>query len=213
MEPLYFVAGALNNYMGRFNYTDRNSDALDRYFRLEDDLRNYVNEYIYRHFEIQPEVNERGDTFSRPIAEKLNALYSGKGVIITDSLNTENKLYSYIAGLYLRYGRKLAENCYLIKKPNSLNIKHVYEIIKTGGTKAYYECLNTLPAQHLICFRPDPELAAYIEFIASDAALLREKFNQKFIEFLGTDVALMLSNNNYEEKMAKELIEKLDAVQ
>lgn len=187
--PVYFILGTLSDYIGRFYYVDR-SQQVDRYDGPEKPLVDYLETMINDHtgMKVDSLIEKRNihtkssDVFSKryllysdELSKALNNFY-GKDDHLIDSLFTTNEqIYSFLTGVYYRYGDRLDSSICKIQMANSskdINCKAFLE--RVGCKKVVYKHLNNIPAQNILYFIPTDELLGYFNGIERQKMLLRE---------------------------------------
>lgn len=187
--PVYFILGTLSDYIGRFYAVDR-SQQVDRYDGPEKPLVDYLETMIKEHtgMKVDSLIEKRNNRlyssdilskryllYSDELAKALNNFY-GKDDHLIDSLFTTNEqIYSFLAGVYYRYGDRLDSSICKIQMANSskhINCKAFLE--RVGCKKVVYKHLNNIPAQNILYFIPTEELLSYFNGIERQKMLLRE---------------------------------------
>lgn len=179
-EPMYFVLGTLSDYMGRFQYIDRNKQ-VDKYYPYEKPLVDRLTKYINSELNIVVDTvfrkSKHSEMFSDELSKTLNSFYGEKDELINNKFETNKQIYSFLAGVYYRYGEKLDTNVYKVQLANSPKHQNCYEFLKRiGCTNIFYKYLRNIPAQFILYFEPTEELKKYLYLIESDRVILRESF-------------------------------------
>ena len=190
-EPIYFVLGTLSDYMGRFQYVDK-ENQVDRYYPYEKPLVNYLTGYINKEMNLKVDaVFEKSNhckMYSSELAKILNGFYGAKGELINDKFETNEQIYSFLAGVYYRYGEKLDTSIYKIQMANSPKHKNCYDFLKLiGCKKIFYKYLHNIPAVFILYFEPTDELKRYLNLIEANKLLLKESFDSEFKHVIDKD--------------------------
>lgn len=181
-DPIYFVLGTLSDYNGRFQYVER-ENQVDRYYPYEKPLVYYLTEYIYTELNIVVdtifEKSNHCEMFSDKLSKELNSFYGEKDELLCSKFETEKQIYSFIAGVYYRYGDKLDSSIYKIQLVNSPKHRNCYDFLKQIGCEnIFYQYLRNIPTQFILYFEPTNELKRYLESIEFERAILKNSFNQ-----------------------------------
>ena len=98
LDPTFFVLGTLSDYMGRFQYVDREKQ-VDRYYPFEKPLVKYLTGYIHTEFNIAVdtifEKSNHCKMFSEELSKTLNSFYGAKGELLNSKFETKNQIYSF----------------------------------------------------------------------------------------------------------------------
>lgn len=187
--PVYFILGTLSDYIGRFYAVDR-SQQVDRYDGPEKPLVDYLETMIKEHtgMKVDSLIEKRNihtkssDVFSKryllysnELSKALNNFYGMNDHLIDSLFTTNEQIYSFLAGVYYRYGDRLDSSICKIQMANSskhINCKAFLE--RVGCKKVVYKHLNNIPAQNILNFIPTEELLSYFNGIERQKMLLRE---------------------------------------
>jgi hypothetical protein len=185
LDPTYLILGTLSDYMGRFQYVDKNSQ-IDRYYPYEKPMMEYLEGIIKKEFNIEitttpdkvPKAS-RYETFSPELSSIINS-YFNKNYLILDSLKNQPEFNSsYLAGRYYRYGRKINDSIYLIQLANSADHKVCDSLLRRADcTKIRFKYLNNIPAQFKYYFIPTIELKRYFDYLTKEKKKLEDSFNK-----------------------------------
>jgi hypothetical protein len=187
-EQIYFVLGTLSDYMGRFQYVVREKQ-VDRYYPHEKPLVDYLTKYIKTELNIQVdttfEKSKHCEMYSNELSKILNSFYGTQDKLIDSKFKTNEQIYSFLAGVYYRYGDKLDTCIYKIELANSPKHQNCYDFLKRiGCKKIFYKYLNNIPAQFILYFEPTDELKSYLNIIESQRLILQESNKRQTIEML-----------------------------
>lgn len=179
-EPVYFVLGTLSDYMGRFQYIDR-QEQIDRYYPNEapmvEFLASYIKDNLNTPVDTVFEESRHSEMYSKSLAETLNAFYGENDELMEGSFNTDERINSFLAGVYYRYGEKIDSNIYKIQLTNSPKHLNCYNLLKLiGCNKIFYKYLKSIPAQFILYFEPTDELKKYFNMIESERLILERSF-------------------------------------
>jgi len=188
IDPIYFILGTLSDYMGRFQYVDRKRQ-VDRYYPAEKPLVDYLTSYIKTELNIEVdtvfEKSNHSEMFSDELSKTLNSFYGEKDELITSKFETKKQIYSFLAGVYYRYGEKLDTSIYKIQLANSPKHLNCYELLKRiGCEKIFYKYLRNIPAQFIIYFEPTDELKNYLEIIEPYSIILKKSHFDQMVEMM-----------------------------
>lgn len=207
INPDFFLLGTFSDYMGRFQYIDR-ENQIDRYYPYEEPLAGYISNFISNHYLIQPELkfteSRYFEIFSPKLASQLHSKYfNGEGDFIDEKLDTEEKKYSFILGAYYRYGEQLEGNVYKIQVANSPKDKQLYRILKDlESDKIVYKFLRGYrPSSDIFYFVATPRMIKYFKTIKKAKEELQKSYQEKLIDKL------------FEGKKSKEYKKKIDSQQ
>lgn len=104
--------------MGRFQYIDRKSQ-IDRYHPYEEPMARYIARFITEHYKIIVDTvfttSRYSEIFSPVLANEIHVKYFDEnGRFIDSTFNSEVGRYSFITGVYYRFGEHLEGNIYKI---------------------------------------------------------------------------------------------------
>ena len=187
-EQIYFILGTLSDYMGRFQYVEREKQ-VDRYYPNEKPLVDYLTKYIKTELNLKVntifEKSNHCKMYSIELSNILNSFYGTKDELINKKFKTDEQIYSFIAGVYYRYGDKLDSCIYKIQLSNSPKHQNCYDFLKRiGCKKIFYKYLKNIPAQFILYFEPTDELKSYLNLIESDRLILQESNNRQMVEMM-----------------------------
>lgn len=187
-DPLYFVLGTLSDYMGRFQYVDRERQ-IDRYYPFEKPLVKYLTCYIKKELNIEVdtvfEKSNHSEMFSYELSKTLNSFYGEKDELLNSKFETKNQICSFLAGVYYRYGEKLDSSIYKIQLANSPKHQNCYEFLKKVGCEnIFYQYLRNIPAQFILYFEPTDELKKYLDHIEFQRVILKKSFYNQIEEMM-----------------------------
>ncbi len=152
-DPVYFVLGTLSDYLGRFQYVEREKQ-IDKYYPFEKPMVDYLTGYINTELNIVVdtifEKSNNCEMFSDELSKTLNSFYGEKDELLNNKFETNNQLYSFLAGVYYRYGEKLDSSIFKIQLANSPKHQNCYEFLKQIGCEnIFYQYLRNIPFPHI----------------------------------------------------------------
>ncbi|KQT29592.1 hypothetical protein ASG22_19915 [Chryseobacterium sp. Leaf405] len=190
LDPDTFLLGTFSDYMGRFRYVDRESQ-IDRYYPYEKPLAHFVEKFILDEYKIKAEAKfqEGGhsEIFSVKLAQKLHTqYYNDEGVLQLQMIDTNQKKYSYLTGIYYRYGNHLKENIYSIRVVNSMKNEDVYQLLKRLSCDRIIYRFNRgyIPAATVFYFEATPEMLQYFKVIEIEKKNLQESYEKVYVDSL-----------------------------
>lgn len=188
LEPDTFLLGTFFDYMGRFRYVDR-ENQIDRYYPYEKPLAHFVEKFILDKYNIKAEAKfqEGGhsEIFSVQLAQQLHSkYYDEKGLLQLQMIDTNQKKYSYLTGIYYRYGNHLKENIYSIRVVNSMKNEDIYQLLKRLNCDRIIYRFNRgyLPAATIFYFEATPEMLRYFKVIEIEKKNLQESYEKVYVE-------------------------------
>ncbi len=192
INPIYFVLGTLSDYNGRFYYVKREKQ-VDRYYPFEKPIVNYLTLYIKTELDINVdtifEKSNHSEMYSEKLSKKMNSFYGEKDELLNGKFETNEQIYSFLAGVYYRYGDKLDVSIYKIQLANSPKHQNCHEFLKQIGCKnILYERLKNIPAQFIYYFEPTDELKKYFDSIDSERILLEKSFHNSIVEMMTNSI-------------------------
>jgi len=207
-DPVYFVMGTLSDYMGRFQYVDREKQ-IDRYSPFEKPLVDYLTGYIKSDLNIVVdtifEKSNHSEMFSDELSNILNSFYGEKDELLNSKFETKNQIYSFLAGVYYRHGEKLNSSIYKIQLANSPKHQNCYDFLKQIDCEnIFYQYLRNIPAQFILYFEPTNELKKYLDSIELEKAILKESFYDQMKEYMTKEEM----EKNF-QKLKKKEVEKI----
>lgn len=211
-DPVYFVLGTLSDYMGRFQYVDRDKQ-VDRYYPYEKPLVDYLTEYINSELNIMVdtvfEKSNYSEMFSDKLSKTLNSYYGEKDELIASKFETNEQICSFLAGVYYRYGEKLDTSIYKIQLANSPKHQNCYEFLKMIGCEnIFYQYLRNIPAQFILYFEPTEELKIYLDSIESKRVVLKKSFYNQIEEMMKEHMTKDEMEKDFQKSKDKE-VEKI----
>lgn len=205
INPDFFLLGTFSDYLGRFQYIDREIQ-IDRYLPAEESLSEYIidfiNQYYYSGSELKLAESRHSKILNPRLAKQLHSEYFDKnGKFIDDKLDTEEKKYSFLLGVYLRYGQHLDNNIYKIQVANSPKDTQIYTILKDlESDKIVYKFLRGyLPSSDIFYFVATPRMIKYFNTV-------EKEYNE-----LNMARKELIYGKLLEREHAKQIIENLDA--
>jgi len=211
-DPVYFILGTLSDYMGRFQYVDRKMQ-VDRYYSAEKPLVDYLTVYIKTDLNIEVdtvfEESNLIEMYSDELSKTLNSFYGEKDELITSKFETKKQIFSFLAGVYYRYGEKLDTVIYKIQLANSPKHLDCYELLKRiGCEQIFYKYLRSIPAQFIIYFEPTEELKNYLEKIEPNRIILKKSNVDQITEVMKGQI----SKKELEERLYKSRDKELESI-
>jgi len=214
-DSVYFVLGTLSDYMGRFQYVDREKQ-IDRYYPYEKPMVDFLTEYIKAEFNIIVDTiynkSNHSEMFSTELSKTLNNFYGKNDKLINSKFETQKQIYSFLAGVYYRYGEKLDSSIYKIQLANSPKHQNCYEFLKQVGCEnILYQYLNNIPAQFILYFEPTDELYSYLDSIEFERIVLKKSFYNQIEDMMKEHMTKEELEKDYQKSKNKE-IEKIKRV-
>ncbi|MBD0400589.1 hypothetical protein [Flammeovirga sp. EKP202] len=211
-DPDYFVLGTLSDYMGRFQYVDRQKQ-IDKYYPYEKPLVEFLTQYIKEERNITVDTvflsSNHSNMFSEELSKTMNSFYDDKDQLIRSKFKTNKQIYSFLAGVYYRYGKKIDDSIYKIQLANSPKHQDCYEFLKlVKCEKVFYKFLNNIPAQYILYFEPTKELKMYLDLIEPERIILQKSYHAQIGELMKghmTEEELELDYQKSMESEAKKL--------
>lgn len=182
INPDFFLLGTFSDYMGRFQYVDRETQ-IDRYYPYEETLAKYISDFIFKNYNLKTDFKfsktRHSEIFSPTLAKQLHDKYFDKnGNFFDELLDTEEKKYSFLLGTYYRYGEQLEGDIYKIQVVNSPKDKQLYTILKElDCDKIVYKFLRGyIPTSNIFYFVATPRMIKYFKTIEKEKEVLRKSF-------------------------------------
>ncbi|RZJ86508.1 MAG: hypothetical protein EOO60_13345 [Hymenobacter sp.] len=209
--PVYFLLGTLSDYMGRFQYVEREKQ-VDRYYPYEKPLARYLAAYAQQQLQLKVdttfEQSGHGRLDSPALANMLNQYYNSRGMLTDSLFRTEAQLNSFLLGNYYRYGRKLSEKVYKIQLANTQKGRLLAALLQRAGCdRILFKFLHNIPAQTIFYFEPTPVLKRYLDSIEAEQHKLHEAFITQVMNMLSLGKEKELKQleelADYERKEAK----------
>lgn len=212
-DPVYFVLGTLSDYMGRFQYVEREKQ-IDLYYPFEKPVVDYLTGYIKTKLNIVVdtifEKSNRSKMFSDELSKTLNSFYGEKEELLSDKFKTKKQKYSFLVGIYYRYGEKLDSSIYKIQLANSPKHQNCYEFLKEIGCEnIFYQYLRNIPAQFVLYFEPVDELKEYLELIEQEKVALKKSFEDQTERFMLENRIKKRKFEKHSQKMKSLEVEKI----
>ncbi len=170
INPDHFLAGTFSDYLGRFQYIDK-ATQIDKYYPYEEPLATFIGNFLIKHYSIQaaPQFEESRNSIilSPALASRLhNEYFDAKGSFIYGKLDTEEKKYSYLAGVYYRFGEQLEGNIYKLQLANSPKAKQLYQLLNDlECDKIVHKFLRgNIPSSDIYYFVATPRMIRVLQF-------------------------------------------------
>lgn len=204
IDPIYFLLGTFSDYIGR-NQFSAQKDVIERYFPQEKSLVNYLNSILKQNdieFKIDSIKNGK-DTYIKQLKDlklntNLNSFYNFdsydlthpkrdtifKGKLKQDIFFNDIQKYSFIAGVYSRYGEEQKGNLYAIRMHNSTSkISVILKVLEDlGASEINYEVIKNIPTNNLIYFKPTNELKKYLDEFTPIKDGIRLNLKKRFLK-------------------------------
>lgn len=169
--PDYFMLGTFSDYLDRFN--GRNKEInIDEYTSTEKKLVAYLVAYLHDNYHVKVEQkvdNNLDSELNNPqLAQYFNTFYTDDGHLINENFDKdESRKYSFLLGLYIRFGERVYDNVYKIRIINSSKDKILYPLLKDlGCNKVYYKILrNFIPVSEYFYFEATPIMVKYFKTV------------------------------------------------
>jgi hypothetical protein len=214
LDPFYFTLGTLWDYIGRFTYVNKNSQ-VDRYYSYEKPLIYYLNSMIKKELNIDitiiPDDEKnvaRYETFSPELSTKINTFFKENHLIIDSLKNLPQLNYSYLAGRYYRYGKKINDSIYAIQIANSSDHTICDSLLRRiGCTKIHFKYLKNIPAHFIYYFIPTNELERYFNYLFKEKQELDDSYNAEFGSRFKFNDTTLKKVEEIKEKKYQEIID------
>ncbi len=218
LDPHYFILGTLSDYMGRFQYVDREKQ-VDRYYPYEKPVADYLTTYIKKELNINVQTvfqqSLHSEIFSSELSKILNSFYGEHDQLLDEKFENLNQKYSFITGAYYRYGFSNNSKVCKIQLANSPKHRNCYSILKEIGCEnIFYQYLRNIPAQFILYFEPTDKLQEYFDLIEQERIDLRESFINSIMKLMGDSMSPKELKESKEQfkKSIDEDFEKVKAV-
>jgi hypothetical protein len=190
LDPDTFLLGTFSDYMGRFRYIDRESQ-IDRYYPYEKPLTEFIAKFIFDEYHIKTDVKVQSgghsDLLSAQLAQQLHSTYyDDQGSLKLEMIDTNQKKYSYLTGIYYRYGNHLKDNIYSIRIVNSMKNEDIYQLLKRLDCDRIIYRFNRgyLPASTVFYFEATTEMFRYLKAVEIEKKNLQESYEKIYIDSL-----------------------------
>lgn len=213
INPDYFLLGTFSDYINRFYRIDKNTQ-IDIYDADEESLAKYISTFIVQHYNIKNEVKIISSRHSQIIipslAQQLNTrFFDEKGNYLNITLDSEDKMYSFLLGAYYRYGKHLDGNIYKIQVANSQKDIFLYRILKDlECDKLVYKFLRGyIPSSDFFFFEATPRMIKYFKTIEKEKEILDNSFLKNTLNSLSEDKKSEIKEtlNQYDKEIIKNL--------
>ena len=193
INPDFLLLGTFSDYLGRFAYVNRETQ-VDRYYPYEEFLAKYVADFIEKNYNIEVEVkfaeSRHSEIFSKAIAEKLHSYYDEQGKLKEGIFDSEEKMYSFLTGVLLRYGENIFDNVFLISVSNSPKRNEIYELLKTLECNKiiYKNFRGNIPTVTKFYFEATPRILKYFNIVRNENEIIQSEYkNVIWKMFEGSD--------------------------
>lgn len=192
-EPVYFILGTLNDYNGRFHSVGKGKQ-VDKYYSYEKPLVNYLTRFIRSELGITVDtISEKSNIirmYSDELSKTLNDLYGEEERLQNEKFKTEHQIYSFLSGMYYRYGEKLDSSIYKIQLANSPKHQNCYDFLKQIACEnIFYQYLRNIPAQYILYFEPTDTLKQYLDSIKIEKGILKESYVNQIEEMINNSMS------------------------
>ncbi|MCL2097718.1 MAG: hypothetical protein FWH23_03040 [Bacteroidales bacterium] len=187
INPDYFLLGTFSDYMGRFAYVNRETQ-VDRYYPYEEFLAKYVADFIEKNYDIvvdtQFEKSRHSEIFSRAIAEKLHSYYDEQGKLKEGIFDSEEKMYSFLTGVLLRYGENIFDDVFLISVYNSPKRNEIYELLRVLECNKiiYKNFRGNIPTVTKFYFEATPRILKYFNHIRNENRIIQGEYKNVILK-------------------------------
>lgn len=194
INSTFLLLGTLQDYIRR-GYGAR-PGQFDLYYQYEKPLMAYVDSIAQKDFKTQFKV-EKGAFISEPLARVMDSLYNGSQ-LNEKMLDTPSKKFSFLTGVYLRYGEKIEGDFYKIQLANSPKNEDVYRLLKEMDCpRLLYKKLPNIPRIYVFYFQATEPLKKYLATVQSVSKQLQQSL-------LNTLPAAGNQREQYRESVRKE---------
>jgi hypothetical protein len=144
--------------------------------------------------------------YSDKFSKTLNSFYGVNDKLLNEMFETINQKYSFLAGVYYRYGDKLDTSIYKIQLANSPKHQNCYEFLKQVGCEnIFYQYLRNIPAQFILYFEPTDELKKYLEYIESERIILEKSYHNQIYDMMEGSISRKKLNKDIRKTKSKEV--------
>lgn len=186
-NPLCFILGTLSDYLGRSNNVNK-PDQIDRYYQYEKPLMGFLDSLIFEDFNVKVSSNDRNETFSKYIADKINSFYGKDKLLNPDLFRYRDQIHSFLTGRYYRYGRQVNDTLFIIQLANSPNHEICNILLnKSNCSNIYFQYLKNIPAQFIYFFTPSKELRSQFESISKQKEILDSSYYETIRQIMNFD--------------------------
>jgi len=212
LDPIYFVLGTLSDYMGRFQYVGKEKQ-VDRYYPYEKPLVDFLTKHIKTELNIVVdtvfEKSNHSKMFSVNLSKTMNSFYGEKDELLNVKFETDKQIFSFLTGVYYRYGEKLDTSIFKIQLANSPKHQNCYEFLKQIGCEnIFFQYLRNIPAQFILYFEPTDELKQYLGIIESERIILKKSFHNQIEEMMKEHMTKEEMEKDFQKSKDKE-VEKI----
>lgn len=177
--PEYFILGTIGNKLIRSGNA-LSEYEVDRYWPGGEEKVGFLEQYIRKNLPVAITVkkNKDGTTIlsSKQLSEIIDNFSEEGSRLKPDIFNTREKILSYCAGLYFKFGKQSENGRYEIEQ-GCLDSESMFSLLRKAGAYSIHY-LNTsdrgiIPGRITFSFEPSVFLMKYIEVLGI------ENINQK----------------------------------
>nr|WP_317631899.1 hypothetical protein [uncultured Flavobacterium sp.] len=186
INPDALLLGTFSEEINRFYAVDK-ENQIDNYKKQEKSIVNYIQFFTKNNYKLDTELkqteNGNFELYQTKLAQRLNtSYYDETGNIKVEALDSEPKLYSFLLGVYYRYGEKLPDEYYKIRLTNSGKSKNILPVLRSlNCNKLVYKATDTYPKIVEVYFKASPEMEKYFDYLKNEKSQL-EFERMDFIE-------------------------------
>lgn len=177
LDKDFFLLGTLDEYMGKRFYQDK--PIVDQFYPNEGIIVSVLEPMLKTEYpDLTCKVEDSGHIilYSESLSKKIKEYYhitdknfqetNSSSIEATLSINefkNKQQKYSYLAGVFLKYGEVKNDRFFLKFANNGNKINICKELLKElGGIDIKFESQKTIPAINTISFLADKELKQYL---------------------------------------------------
>ena len=193
LDKDFFLLGTLDEYLGR-RIREPKDVFVDAYYPHEGFVVRVLDSLFkteYPDLKCNVEPSGHMNLYSKELAYKVNEYFGIEGEkaekdsftgakLNKDVFKTDKQRYSYLAGVFLRYGTILKDD-FKIRFANAGGkveiCKMLFEELKCTGVE--FEHLKAIPASNTFSFTPKGKLEVYLLY----AVMLRGNLAQRYEEW------------------------------
>ncbi|MCC8145428.1 MAG: hypothetical protein LIO93_03095, partial [Bacteroidales bacterium] len=165
--PEYFILGSLGNHLRRMGGSSLKKGEID-FFQPEEEARvEFLKKYVRENLDIDLIVTKdekKGyfTTYSIGLSEIINSFFKKGSSLKYDLFHNEEEIYSYLLGVYYRYGTKTSDETYELRQ-TYLNTDRMFSILRKS------QCPS-------ICYKYHDAVPGGVSFIIKPGILLEKYF-------------------------------------